>query len=321
MFRYLIVFIIQVSFILVYLKIADHLKIIDKPNGRSSHTHVTIRGGGIVFPFATLLWFLLFGYGQPWIIWALLLISVISFYDDMITLESKLRFIIQISAVSVLFWQLHVLELPWYAILLAYLLTVGWINAFNFMDGINGITAIYSLVALVTFAWLNYAIHFIPQQLVVILILSVLIFSVFNIRKYAKTFAGDVGSISMAFLLVWFMISLMLKTGRVEYILCFAIYGIDSVFTILFRLRRRENIFKAHRTHLYQHLCNELKYPHVLVSSIYGFVQLGINVVTIWLISTEKMTWSVFSLFVIVLSAVYLIVRFRVSKMIQLKIC
>jgi UDP-GlcNAc:undecaprenyl-phosphate GlcNAc-1-phosphate transferase len=316
---YLTACVVQIFLLLGYFKIADHFNIIDKPNERSSHSYVTIRGGGIVFPAAALLWFIMYGFNQPWFILSLLLMAAVSFLDDVITLTSKIRILVHFIAVTLLFWQLHVFELSWYGIAMAYLFTIGWINAFNFMDGINGISAFYGLAALGTLAWLNQSIEFVSQHLIIILILSLLVFSFFNARKQAKTFAGDVGSVSMAFMLAWFIISLMIKTGRMEYILLFAVYGIDSVVTILYRLRRHENIFEAHRTHLFQYLSNELLWPHVLVSGIYSVVQVGINIVTIVLIAREKMTWPVFVLLLLLLSVGYLIIRYKISKAIQQK--
>jgi UDP-N-acetylmuramyl pentapeptide phosphotransferase/UDP-N-acetylglucosamine-1-phosphate transferase len=319
MFLYFITFIILTLILLGYFRLANHFNIIDKPNERSSHNYVTIRGGGIVFPVATILWFVMFGFNQAWLVFGLLLLAAVSFLDDIITLSSKIRILIHFVAVTILFWQLGIFGLSVYIVVLAYLFTIGWINAFNFMDGINGITAFYGFVSLVSFAWINHSIGFVSQDLIIILIISVLIFSFFNARSRAKTFAGDVGSVSMAFLLVWLMISLMIKTGRLEYILFFAIYGMDSVFTIIFRLWRRENIFEAHRTHLFQFLSNELKWPHVLVSAIYGIVQVAINIVAIMLITEERMTLRGLIVFFMALSVGYLIIRKRVSVIIQRK--
>ncbi len=320
MLLYIIAFIIFVVILLGYFKIADHFNIIDKPNERSSHKHITIRGGGIVFPAAAFLWFLMYGFNQPWIIFALLLLATVSFLDDAKTLSSKIRITIHFIAVSVLFWQIQLFDLPWYYILLAYLLVTGWINAFNFMDGINGITAFYGLVALGTFAWLNQSMHFVSQDLIILLIFSVLIFSFFNARHRAKTFAGDVGSVSLAFLLAWFIVSLIIKTGRFEYILLFAVYGIDTVFTIIHRLQQRENIFEAHRTHLYQFLSNEFQWPHIIVSGIYCVIQLGINYIAIKLIAENRMNWQIFILFLLVLSSIYLVARYIILKDLRLKL-
>lgn len=320
MLLYIIAFIIIAGILPGYFRMADHFNIIDKPNERSSHSYITIRGGGIVFPAAALLWFLMYGFHQPWIIFALLLLATVSFLDDAKTLSSKIRIAVHLVAVCLLFWQIQLFDLPWYYILLACLMVTGWINAFNFMDGINGITAFYGLVALGTFAWLNRSIQFVSQELIILLIFSVLIFAFFNARKRAKTFAGDVGSVSLAFLLAWFIVSLIIKTGRFEYILFFAVYGIDSVITIMYRLQKRENIFEAHRTHLYQYLSNEFQWPHVIVSVIYSVIQLGINYIAVKLIAENKMNWQIFLLFLLVLSTIYMTARLLVLKEIKLKL-
>ena len=320
MLLYILSFIVFGILLRGYFRLADHFNIIDKPNERSSHKYITIRGGGVVFPVAALLWFFIYGFSAPWIVSALLLLATVSFIDDVFSLSSKLRIIVHFIAVTLLFWQLQLLNLPWYLIVFAYLIVIGWINAFNFMDGINGITAFYGLVTLLAFAWLNHSVEFVSQHLIVLLILSVLVFSFFNARKRAKTFAGDVGSVSMAFLLAWFMIALISKTGRLEYLLFFSVYGIDSALTIFFRLLQRENIFEAHRTHLYQYLSNEFQWPHVLVSGIYGIVQAVINLLTIMLISENKMNGLIFFLILLASGVFYLVVRLKITKTLQPKL-
>nr|WP_051567999.1 hypothetical protein [Draconibacterium orientale] len=264
---------------------------------------------------------MVFFYGQiaPWIIVALLIIAFISFIDDIIPLKSSGRMLVHIVATTILLWQIQVFDLPWHTVILIYILTLGWINAFNFMDGINGITGIYGLVSLCTFLWLNRSINFISTELLITMIISTLVFLFFNFRRRAKTFAGDVGSVSLAFLLAWFMISLIIRTGRVEYILFFCVYGIDSVVTVLMRLAHRENIFKAHRTHLYQFLSNEYKWSHTKVALIYGLIQLTINITVILSITNNWMNFFVLLFSIIVLSAAYLIIRYKIQKAINWK--
>jgi len=301
-----------------YFRVATHFGITDKPNVRSSHTVVTIRGGGIIFPVAALLWFVISGFEHPWFIVGLTLMAVISFLDDVMELSPVIRILFHFAAVTLLFLQAHVFGLPWPYVFAAYILTIGWINAFNFMDGINGITAFYALTALGTFFLLNRSVSFAPEELTVLMIISVLVFSFFNVRKQARCFAGDVGSIPMAFLLSYFMISLILKTGRWEYILLFSVYGADAIFTILDRLRRRENIFKAHRSHLYQYLANEMGWNHLVISAIYSLAQLSINVAVVLVISRHVMNTGIFCGFMVVISGIYLVIRILVRRKIQL---
>lgn len=320
MILFLISFILLAGSLLVYFRLADHFNIIDKPNQRSSHTYITVRGGGIVFPVAVILWFLFFGFENVYMVAGLMAMAVISFIDDVKTLSGKVRIAIHLLSVSLLFYQLALFGLPWWLVLVAYVLTIGWINAFNFMDGINGITSLYALVSLLTFYYLAFTHNLtLNLNLLTLLIFSTLIFSWFNLRRRARCFAGDVGSVSLAFMLAWFMISLIMQTGRPEYILFFSVYAIDSVFTIIHRLIKRENIFQAHRSHLYQYLSNEFRWLHVQVSVVYALVQAITNAAVIVLIQQQIMSLWLGVGILVLQSAIYLMLRFGVLRRISLK--
>ncbi len=278
---------IPVLFILelLYFKIADHYNIIDKPNHRSSHSNVTIRGGGVIFSLAALLFFIVFEFQYPFFIVGLLLISVISFVDDVVTLNNKIRLGIHLLSVGLLFVEWGLFELDWYWIPLAAILVVGTINAYNFMDGINGITGGYSLATIATLFYINeQIISFTSSDLLIVVGISLLVFNFFNFRKVATCFAGDVGSVSIAFIIVFFIGHLILTTGNFVYILLLLIYGLDAVFTIIFRLLRKENIFEAHRSHFYQYLANQKKWSHLAISLLYMLVQLLVNAVLIFVV-------------------------------------
>ncbi|MDD5508975.1 MAG: UDP-GlcNAc--UDP-phosphate GlcNAc-1-phosphate transferase [Bacteroidales bacterium] len=314
MILYLASAIVLLAFLFLYIHLAERYQIFDRPNERSSHRGVSIRGGGIVFPLAALLWFVSHGFALPWMIGGMLLVAAVSFADDLRTLRGSIRFLVQVIAVSLMLLQLEFLNLPWYLIIPLYIIILGWINAFNFMDGINAITPFYSLVALGSFLFLNHRQTFTSPPLLILLIIAVLAFSFFNARRRARTFAGDVGSISMAYLLAFLMISLVAAPGRYEYVLFFIVYALDSVFTILYRLFRRENIFRAHRSHLYQWLSNELRWPHLVVAALYAVVQLLINVLTVTLIRLEIMNLKVFLAIIVVFCLGYLVLRSMVDK-------
>ncbi len=275
---------------LIYFKIADRFNIIDKPTERSSHTEITIRGGGVVFVFATLVWFLTHGLEYPYAIVGLLLISGISFLDDLYTLSSKLRLGIQFTAVVLLLYQTGIVEtynLIWTAI--ALIITVGFTNAVNFMDGINGITGLYALATMLSLWYINQIEAFTQTSFLIYNVIGVLVFLFFNLRKKAKCFAGDVGSVSIAFLLSFWILSLVLETGSIVYLLLLAVYGIDAVLTIVHRLFKKENIFKPHRSHLYQYLANEMGYSHVWVSFGYFLAQMLINIVFIAVLENSSL--------------------------------
>ena len=271
------------ALMLFYLYLADRNNIIDRPNARSSHSVHTIRGGGIIFPLAMVLEYVYSGFNYSWFILGLVLISAISFLDDLKPQDSKLRFGIHLVAVALLFYQLQLFTFPWYLIAVALIFVIGSINAINFMDGINGITGSYALLTLLTLLYINrYELLFGDQTMLVIAIIAVLIFNFFNFRKNARCFAGDVGSVSIAFILLFFILKLILATQELSYILLLLVYGWDVVSTILFRLIRRENIGEAHRTHFYQFLANEKKIPHLIIAAGYCLVQLGVNVSLIY---------------------------------------
>lgn len=314
---YLLSLFILIGTTLLYLKGARHFNITDTPNSRTSHNYVALRGAGIIFPVSVFLYAVFFEIPGPLVLIALVLISTLSMMADVTVISLKARLIGHIVAIALLYSHTGLWDIPWYFLILAYFATLAWINAYNFMDGINGITAFYSTVTLATFFWLNHEKGFISMQLIVMLFLSLLVFSFFNVRERAVAFAGDVGSVSMGFILAWFMIALMQHTHRLEYILLFSVYGVDSALTIFYRLRKGENIFEAHRTHLYQFLSNELQWSHLKVSSMYALIQAGVNVITIVLFKLEKMSLTLASVFLILQTVVYLFFRFRVRKKIE----
>lgn len=271
---YLLVFILLFVAELVYFKVADKYNIIDKPNERSSHTRITLRGGGIIFYFGALAYFLTNQFEYPWFMLALTLVTFISFVDDVHSTRQVTRLVFHFSAMALMFWQWGLFSLPWWWVVVALVVCTGIINAYNFMDGINGITGGYSLVILVALAYVNVrVVPFVEQDLIYTVILSVLVFCFFNFRKKAKCFAGDVGSVSIAFVLLFLIGRLVMVTEDLSWIVLLVVYGVDSVLTIVHRLMLHENIGLPHRKHLYQLMANELKIPHVAVSLVYMAVQ------------------------------------------------
>ena len=259
---------------LFYFKIADKCNIIDKPNERSSHTRVTLRGGGIIFYFGALAYFLSNEWEYLWFILALTLVTFISLVDDIRSTSQSLRLVFHFSAMTLMFYQWGLFSLSWWWMIIALIICTGIINAYNFMDGINGITGGYSLVILGALAYINAEItQFVEPALVYTVLCSVLVFCFFNFRKKAKCFAGDVGSVSIAFILLFLIGKLIIQTEDFSWIILLVVYGVDSVLTIIHRLMLHENIGLPHRKHMYQLMANELKIPHVVVSLIYMAVQ------------------------------------------------
>lgn len=294
----------------LYFKVADRFNIIDKPNERSSHTSITLRGGGIIFYLGALLYFFWSDFQYPWFFLGLTMMTVVSFLDDIFTLSNKIRLLIHFSSVLLMAYQLDVFEMPWYYLLITFIVVVGVINAYNFMDGINGITACYSLAVGGLLLLVNSEVGFVAQDLLIYSMLGVLVFTFFNFRTKAKCFAGDVGSVAIAYILLFALGALIIQTGNLLYFLFLTVYGIDAVWTIIRRLYLRENIFEAHRSHLYQFLGNEAGVNKLLISFLYGVIQFLIGLAVIYFADKDITTQWLFALLLLGgLSVLYLMIK------------
>ena len=294
---YIIIAVLLVVAELVYFKVADHFNIIDKPNERSSHSKVVPRGGGIIFSIALMIWMIWKMVNGEWVMvndhWplvvAVILAAGISFVDDIHSLPDSLRLVVQFAAMTMILWPVAMgtefsLWIRVAILVAALIVAVGGTNIFNFMDGINGITGGYALAMVIPLFLLNQKYAFMEESLLVVMGLSLVVFSFFNFRTKAKCFAGDVGSIGMAMFLVFCVSRLMYVTEDVTWIVLYLIYGVDGMMTILHRIMLHENLGQAHRKHAYQLMANELKMKHVVVSTVYMVLQLVVSLVAIYLV-------------------------------------
>lgn len=292
---------------LVYFRIADRFNIVDRPNERSSHNSIVIRGGGIIFLLAAWIWSAFFGFNYPWFLAGLTIVCGISLWDDIHSLPDSVRLIAQFTAMFMMFADLGMINLEnWWMIAPALIVCVGIINAYNFMDGINGITSSYSLTVLLPLIILNYSIHFIEMSYLIVAAIACVVFSYFNFRPKgkAKCFAGDVGSIGIAFIVLLPLGKLILQTGDLTYILLLVVYGVDTILTICHRIMLHENLGQAHRKHAFQIMANELKIPHEVVSLGYMILQL---IISLGLIYLSRRHWVYFLVAVIILCIAYLL--------------
>lgn len=319
---------------LLYFRIADKCNIIDKPNERSSHSSIVLRGGGVIFTFSVLVWYIgvairnegiVLEY-MPFVV-GLLLIAGVSFWDDVHSLPDSVRLVVQFVATGLMFWALMgkgawFVESAWYWKLIiglvALIVFVGATDVINFMDGINGITAGYALAVLIPLALANEmpgqdgqnTTGFIESSYLVVAIIGVLVFSWFNFRPKgkAKCFAGDVGSIGIAFIMLFAIGRLIVQTGDVTWLIFLLVYGVDGCCTILHRILLHENLGQAHRKHAYQLMANELGMSHVVVALIYMGTQLVISLVMVYLVPNTVMAhWIYLILMTIVLVLLYVI--------------
>ena len=313
MYIYLIVIAILFVAMIFYVRLADKFNIIDKPNERSSHDYITVRGGGVVWWLAGVICALLYLPESVYFLTGITLISIVSFWDDISSLSNKIRITVHFLAITVLFYGLGIFQiLPWWQILFAYVFVVGILNAYNFMDGINGITGLYSLSILIALQYVNsQIIHFTPSDFINYAILACLVFLFFNYRKQARCFAGDVGSMAISFWIVCLLLQLMLETRSLIWILFLTIYGVDSVCTIVHRIYLRQNIFKAHRMHFYQILTNEWEISHLKVSAGYALMQFIISMVIVALYRWHQSVAWIAGMGMVVLCGLGYLLKFR----------
>lgn len=310
---YGIIFVILLLLELIYFKIADKFNIIDKPNERSSHSTIVLRGGGIIFLLGAWVWSIAFGFQYPWFLLGLTLVAGVSFIDDIHSLPDSVRLVVQFTAAALAFYQLGMLSGEWFEtngvlvggllILLALIVYVGATNVINFMDGINGITAGYALAVLVPLALVSDAADL---SLIAVSVLSVLVFCIFNFRPKgkAKCFAGDVGSIGIAFIMLFMIGKVIIASGDLTYLIFLLVYGVDGVLTICHRIMLHENLGEAHRKHAYQLMANELKIGHVKVSLLYMAMQLMVSLGFIYVCPSTVLAHWMYLLGAFVLLAV-----------------
>lgn len=309
--NYVIILVLLVIAELVYFKIADKCNIIDKPNERSSHTRIVLRGGGIIFVIGFWIWSAFNGFQYPWALAAVTLAAGISFVDDTHSLPDSVRLVAQFAAMFMVFQEIGMLHWDmWWMVLLGLIVCVGATNIYNFMDGINGITAGYSLAVLMPLSLLNLKDEFVNESLIVVIIMSVLVFSFFNFRpkNKAKCFAGDVGSVGIAFILLFMIGCLIMKTNDITWLAFLLVYGVDGCCTIIHRIMLHENLGEAHRKHAYQLMANELGMSHVTVSLIYMAMQLVISLVMVYLIPNTPLAHWIYLIVVgLLLVGVYVL--------------
>ena len=319
---YSIEFILLLAIELLYFRIADKCNIIDKPNERSSHSTIVLRGGGIIFLLGMWIWAAFFGFSYPWFLAAVTLIAGVSFVDDIRSLPDSVRLVAQFVAMGLTLYELYCVQgqfledAPWWMVsafvVMGLIIFVGASNIINFMDGINGITGGYALASLIPIYVLNRELGFVEESLVLTVILADIVFCFFNFRPKgkAKCFAGDVGSIGIAFILLFLIGRLVMVTGDVSYFIFLLVYGVDGCLTICHRIMLHENLGEAHRKHAFQLMANELKIGHVTVSLIYMALQMAVSLGFIYLCpDTMVAHWVYLVVALIVLAIAYILFK------------
>lgn len=313
-----------------YLKIAKWLNITDQPIGRSSHSKSTITGIGIIFPITILFASLIIKTTPPlgsFFLIGLFALGIISFIDDVLFVKHSIRFVFQLFALILMIIELPLGDnlvslIPIYAATIVF--GIGVINAYNFMDGINGMLGLNLLATLICLFLLNNVLpvqngeplQFIDSRVLFAIIVSDLIFLVYNFRRRALSFAGDVGAICIGFIVIALMYQLIVATQNYAYLLLFIVFGIDAGITVFYKIILRENIFVPHRDFLFKKLVHVAKMKHLHVSTLYAIVQLGIGLITVLLFRNIPKSSQIAVLFtsIVGLTAVYVYYRNKLTK-------
>ena len=323
---YGILIVVLLTLELLYFRIADRFNIIDKPNERSSHSTIVLRGGGVIFCLSMVAWAVMMAVLGEWssileylpFLCGLVMIAGVSFVDDIRSLPDSVRLVAQFVAMALMFWSMGIMHWNmWWIVAIALIVCVGATNVINFMDGINGITAGYALAVLVPLMLLNgMSGHdvggFIDKSYLIAAIIGVLVFCLFNFRPKgkAKCFAGDVGSISIAFIMLFAIGRLVVQTQDVTYLIVLLVYGVDGCLTICHRIMLHENLGQAHRKNAYQLMANELKIGHVTVSLVYMALQLAVSLGFIYLCPDTMLAhWIYLAGALVVLALAYVLFK------------
>jgi len=312
MFNYLIYLLLLLfSFAITYYIKNYYIKnaILDEVNERSSHTVPTPHGGGIAL---SITWFLGLGYLyftsqiEADLFYALcigVIISVVSFFDDIYELSAKLRMIVQ-SVVAILglvcIGGFESLEFGLFSIenqiitsLFAFLLIVWFINLYNFLDGINGYAGSEAVFLVVAGFLLFGGEHFL------VLTVAVLGFLYWNFNK-AKIFMGDVGSTLLGYNVAIFTLyySNQEPTNLWIWIVLFGVFWFDATVTLIRRKLNGEKLLQAHKKHAYQRL-NQSGWSHYKVTNY----SIGVNIMLFIIVYFSTNIYISFGLALVILYA------------------
>lgn len=314
----------------LFLKFAHAFGFVAHPNDRSSHGAPTVTAMGVLIPISVII----YNFWRPGDIssgffYGFLLVSLISFIDDIYFLKHSLRLICQIVGLGLMIY-----ELPFQSDgvemisigLAGMLLGIGVINAYNFMDGVNGMLTLHCIAVLLSLLYLNetyssvegLAKPFASSAYIINVIVPLVIFSFFNVRAHAKAFIGDVGAISIAFIILQLMFLLLLNSGNYTYLLLFSVFGADAGLTVCYKLILGENIFVPHRDFVFKKLVHIKGLSHLKVSLYYLLFQVLINAAIIFLVPAHpKLSSQLAILFIgtLFLISLYIYLQHKLNRL------
>ena len=277
--------------------------------------HSAVYGGGIIFSIIYLIETLIsntFGLFSVLV----LLLTIISFFDDIRPIPSLYKLIIHlilgfIAAIFIL--KLNFNDVFAITFLVGIIITF-YTNANNFMDGVNGMMIVNNIVILATLLFVNsYIIQFTNNNPLISLLSGALIFSVFNFRRKALLISGDAGSVVMGFIIIIFVLNLYLKTKNVFVFGLIITFSVETASTIISRLYSKKNILDSHKEHLYEVLVFKNKVSVIKISSIYGVIQLllsGIVLISFY----SQLENKIFYVTIFIYILIYFFLKYKLLK-------
>lgn len=281
---------------MIYIQLARKYRILPTHQEQSSRSTYIVTGAGILFFISWIFFFLLNEFQYPIFTFGLLIVTLLFFIDDITPFHPALHVAINLIALTILFVQFGVYEqLDPLHLSLMYLVGLYILHMFHFMNRINGMTGIYALSFFVSMILLSPPnLQFDIENPLYFIVISLGVFGLFNFRKKAAAFAGDVGVYSIAYLVLFFLLQLVFgRTNFIEgevhhtapstfhfepkYLLFLSVYFVETILTFFFSVMHRKNIFTARSNHLYQYFSHKLKISHLLVATSYATLQLLIN--------------------------------------------
>lgn len=318
---YFLVILLLLAFELLYLKLASRKDSLIVPFWKETtsdeHNFITVRGGGIVFWFASLL-LLIFIPNEfnTWFFIAITVVAAVGMVDDYSRVYAWMQLLIHLAAVSIAFYLAGLfMNVTWWNLLFAYLTFMGVMYSFKLMEDVNGMTGLYVLAVLLPMMYVNQFIEsFIHVDYLRFLLIATFIFLVFNLRKSAATTAGTVGSMSVGFWVSFLLLLLIIESRSLIWLSFVLVYMVDMVLTNVQIIYQRRALFGPEKLYFYQILGNELKVDHRLVSVIYFLMQLVCSVLAIVLYPSWGV--AIFWVLLVVLIGVYMI-KFRLVRVLK----
>ena len=317
-----LIMLVMVLSVWLYPRLATRLGMVDDPNSRSSHAHSTPTGFGIVLIMGVLLTLLHVPFQEAWQFYSgFFLLAIVSFRDDYKPIAPGIRLIIQIIAVALVLYALPIsktnLDSP-IILLFALIFGVGMLNAYNFMDGINGMLLLHVLVVLGTLMSINmgwmgverHYVHFMDNQLISMAFFAALLLSFVNVRNKALGFIGDVGALGFALIILYALYQLFAQTQNYMYFIFIGLFGIDTGCTIAVKLWRKESVTLPHRDFLFKRFVHVFKQSHLSISVPYALVQLASNIIVLQFPVDLPTHWQLFWLAMFIATMVVFYVSF-----------